>query len=128
MHARGGDVALFSNNSTARSQLFRLYYGYNTSRQRSDDIFQGICPDFLRKSGANMNAVNSRNWENGNRSRPSRSRKDSNRACHNFKQSYISVGCKSCGNRVEHAKCLRLNRATSYSRLVFTQKHVPLML
>lgn len=54
---------------------------------------------------------------------PSYSRKDSNRGCHNFKQNYIFVGCKSCGNRVEHTKCLRLNRATSYSRLVFTQKH-----
>ncbi len=43
-------VHYFSNNSTDRSQLFRLYYGCHTSRHRSDDIFQDILPVFLLKS------------------------------------------------------------------------------
>ncbi len=46
---REAGVHYFSNNSTDRSQLFRLYYGYHTSRHRSDDIFQGIRPVFLLK-------------------------------------------------------------------------------
>ncbi len=53
MHTQGGDtsgVHYFSNNSTDRSQLFRLYYGCHTSRHWSDDIFQGICLVFLLKS------------------------------------------------------------------------------
>ncbi len=41
---------IFNNNSTVRSQLFRLYYGCHTSRYRSDDIFQGIRLVFLLKS------------------------------------------------------------------------------
>ncbi len=43
-------VHYFSNNSTARSELFRLYYGCHTARHRSDDLLQGIRPFFLLKS------------------------------------------------------------------------------
>ncbi len=59
MHTGGGDAVMkrigsgvryFSNNSTARSQLFRLYFGCHTSRHRSDDIFQGIRSVFLLQS------------------------------------------------------------------------------
>ncbi len=39
----------YNNNSTAQSQLFRLYYGCHTSRNWSDYIFQGIRPVFLLK-------------------------------------------------------------------------------
>ncbi len=42
-------VHYFSNNSTARSQLFCLYYGCHTSRHRSD-LFQDIRLVFLLKS------------------------------------------------------------------------------
>ncbi len=45
---------IFSNNSTAQSQLLclllRLYYGCHTSRHWSDFIFQGICQFFVLKS------------------------------------------------------------------------------
>ncbi len=47
-------VHYFSNNSTDRSQLFRLYYGCHTSRHRSDDIFQGIRLVFLLTDSANQ--------------------------------------------------------------------------
>ncbi len=42
LHHYTSGVHYFSNNSTDRSELFRLYYGCHTSTHRSDDIFQGI--------------------------------------------------------------------------------------